>query len=145
MRQARKGDQVTISYIGTLENGRIFANTEEEGPLTLTLGAGEVFPALEEQIVGMAAGETRNLTLTAAQGYGPRRPENLLRVGRAMFPADRELRVGQKLEVAFADGRSLTMRVVELDAEQVTLDGNHALAGCELTFALRLDRIAGAD
>jgi len=141
MRLACYGDTVTINYIGTLDNGWIFSDTNEEGELTVTLGKEEVFPALEAQIVGMAVGEVRNITLTAAEAYGPRREENMLRVGREIFPSNRELQIGQKLEVAFADGRSLLMRVIELEGDQVTLDGNHALAGCELTFALRLDRI----
>ena len=37
-----------------VDNGRIFGNTEVEGePLRFTLGAGEVFPALEREICGM--------------------------------------------------------------------------------------------
>jgi len=67
MRHAEIGSTVTISYIGTLDNGRIFHSTEEHGPQTLTIGAGQVFPALEQAIIGMRAGETKNIVLTAEE------------------------------------------------------------------------------
>ncbi len=53
---AQQGSTVTISYIGTLDNGRIFESTEESGPLTFTIGTDQVFAALEQAIIGMAAG-----------------------------------------------------------------------------------------
>ncbi|NIY16342.1 MAG: peptidylprolyl isomerase, partial [Nitrospinaceae bacterium] len=75
--------------------GRIFDNTEEN-PLTITLGDDEVFPALEAGIVGMKAGEVKNIFLHTRDAYGPRRPENILKVKKEMFPSGKELRVGLK-------------------------------------------------
>lgn len=139
MAYARIGSSVTISYIGTLEDGTIFHSTEEHGPLTVTLGADQVFPALERAIVGMRAGETRNIRLSAEEAYGPRRKENIIRLHREAFSADREIKVGQKLGIDFAGGASRVMLVRAVTETEVTLDGNHPLAGLELTFALRLD------
>lgn len=142
MVRASTGDRVTVSYIGTLDNGRIFDSTEERGPLTFTLGAGEVFPALEAAIVGMAPGEAKNVVIPAAEAYGPRREENVLTLRRQALPADRELQVGQKLQISLASGRELRARVVAVAEGEVTLDANHPLAGLDLTFALRLDAVA---
>jgi FKBP-type peptidyl-prolyl cis-trans isomerase len=47
MQKAKTGDLVTVHYIGTLDNGRIFDQRDTDQPLSLTLGAEEVFPALE--------------------------------------------------------------------------------------------------
>ena len=138
---ARMGDTVTISYIGTLDDGTIFHSTEADGPLTATLGGEDLFPALEQAIVGMRPSETRNIILTPAQAYGMRLKENTIRLARGSFPAEKEIRVGQKLGIEFAGGASRVMLVTEVTDETVTLDGNHPLAGCNLTFALRLDRI----
>ena len=63
MVRAKTGDTVAVSYIGTLDNGRIFDSTQEAGPLRFTLGAGEVFPALEAAVCGMAAGEVKNILI----------------------------------------------------------------------------------
>lgn len=135
------GSTVTISYIGTLDNGRIFQSTEEEGPLTFTVGAGQLFPALEQKLLGMTAGEVANIVICADQAYGARQQENILRVPRDMFPTDRDILVGQKLEISFKGGATRVMLIVAADSTEVVLDGNHPLAGCDLTFALRVDRV----
>ena len=139
-RTARKGDKVTISYIGTLDNGRIFDNTEES-PLTITLGCDEGFPVLEAGIVGMKAGEVKNIFLHTRDAYGPRRPENILKLKKEMFPPEKEIRVGQKLELEFGDAGRQVMTIIDHNETEVVLDGNHPLAGLDLTFALRLDAI----
>ncbi|WP_020677839.1 FKBP-type peptidyl-prolyl cis-trans isomerase [Geopsychrobacter electrodiphilus] len=141
MQIAKPGDRVSIHYIGTLDNGYVFDSAESDNPLSFTLGEGEVFPALEQAVVGMPVGSAMNIEIKAAEAYGPRRAENLLRVARSQFPATREIRVGEKISLAFADGEERVMRIVEQDEDQVTLDANHPLAGLDLTFALQLEAI----
>jgi FKBP-type peptidyl-prolyl cis-trans isomerase 2 len=129
---------VTVHYIGTLDNGRIFDQRDMDQPLTFTVGAGEVFTRLENEIVGMAVGEVKNICLLAEDAYGLRLDANLLKVSRDLFPADKELRIGQKLNVELGGTMQRMMRVRTVDEETITLDGNHDLAGCDLTFALKL-------
>lgn len=138
MRRAKSGDMVTVHYIGTLDNGRIFDQRDMDQPLTFTVGAGEVFSRLENEIVGMAVGEVKNICLLAEDAYGLRLDANLLKVSRDLFPADKELRIGQKLNVELVGKMQRMMRVRTVEEETVTLDGNHDLAGCDLTFALKL-------
>jgi FKBP-type peptidyl-prolyl cis-trans isomerase 2 len=138
MNVAQLGDLVTIHYIGTIDTGRIFDSADESNPLSFTLGDGEVFPALETALIGMKVGGAKNIELSAEQTYGPHLKENLLQVSRKQFPAERELRVGDKVSIAFADGEERIMQVVICATDLVTLDGNHPLAGKELTFALQL-------
>jgi FKBP-type peptidyl-prolyl cis-trans isomerase 2 len=141
MSRAEIGSRVTIRYIGTLDNGRIFHSTDADGPQTLIIGDGQVFPALEQALIGMCAGETKNIVLTAEEAYGPRRVENIISVSRQTFPAGKEVVVGQKLSIEFKGGTSRTMVVTTVSDGEVTLDGNHPLAGLELTFALCLDLV----
>ena len=142
MQSARTGDLVTVHYIGTLDNGRIFDQRDADQPLLLTLGAEDVFPALEQAIIGMAVGEVKNIHLSAEQAYGLRLDENLLRVSRELFPAGKKLHIGQKLSVELGGNTQRVMRIRQLDDRDVLLDGNHDLAGCDLTFALQLVAIA---
>jgi len=141
MAQVQIGSKVTISYIGTLDDGTIFYSTKDHEPLSVTIGDDQIFAALEHAIIGMQEGETRNIVLSAEEGYGPRRKENIIKVARSAFPAGKEITVGQKLSINFSGGESRIMRVIAVDQTEVTLDGNHALAGFELTFALRVDRV----
>jgi peptidylprolyl isomerase len=142
MKRAENGSSVTVSYIGTLDNGRIFGSTDESGPQTFALGSGELFPALEWAIVGMQTGEVKNIVLAPEEAYGPRLPENIIRLPRGSFPAGKEIVSGQKLSIEFKGGITRVMVVTTVDETSVTLDGNHPLAGQELTFALRLEQIA---
>lgn len=142
MQKAKTGDLVTVHYIGTLDNGRIFDQRDEDQPLSLTLGTEEVFPELERAIIGMAVGEVKNIHLSAEQAYGPRLDENLLRVSRELFPPGKQLHIGQKLRVELGDNSQAVMRIRHVDHREVLLDGNHDLAGCDLTFALQLVAIA---
>ncbi len=140
-RAARQGDRVTVNYIGTLDNGRIFQNTENGEPLVFTIGASEVFPALEREIIGMSVGEVKNLVIAAADAYGPRLQENILKVDRASLPEGQAVTVGRKVQISFSGGEQRVMQIIEVTDTTVTLDGNHPLAGFDLTFALRLDSI----
>lgn len=141
MRTASVGQMVTISYIGTLDNGRIFESTEDGAPLTFMLGNNQILPALEAAIIGMKVGEARNIQIPAADAYGPRLEANIIKVRRDLFPASRELRIGEKLSLQFKGGIERVMMILELGEQEVTLDGNHPLAGLDLTFALRLDAV----
>jgi FKBP-type peptidyl-prolyl cis-trans isomerase 2 len=138
MQRAKAGDLVTVHYIGTLDNGHIFDQRDSDEPLSLVLGKGEVFPALELEIIGMKTGEAKNIHLLAEQAYGSRLDENLLKVSREMFPVERELRIGQKLSIEISGNEQRAMRIRNVDDREVLLDGNHDLAGCDLTFALQL-------
>ena len=142
MRRAQNGDLVTVHYIGTLDNGRIFDQRDADQPLRFTLGADQVFKKLEEQIIDMAVGEVKNIYLLAEDAYGLRLDENLIEVSRDLFPADKELEIGQKLSIQLGGEVNKIMRIRRIEAESVLLDGNHDLAGCDLTFALKLVSIS---
>ena len=141
MQRAQKGDRVTVHYIGTLDNGHIFDQRDGDEPLSFVIGAGEIFPDMETAIIGMKVGDVKNIHLAAEQAYGLRLDENLLKVSREMFPADRELRIGRKLNIELAGNERRMMRIRRVDEREVLLDGNHDLAGCDLTFALELMEI----
>lgn len=142
MATAGNSDTVTVHYIGTLDNGRIFDSTQDREPLVFTIGSGEVFPALERAVTGMTVGETKNVLLPAAEAFGPRKQENIIRIERSALPAGQPVTVGRRLSIEFSGGESRVMTVIGVTDSDVTLDGNHPLAGRDLTFALRLDAIA---
>lgn len=141
MKKAEKGDRVSIHYIGTLDNGYIFDSTEEQDPLSFTIGAGEVFPALEQAVIGMIKGQAKNLLIPAEKAYGPRRKENILMLQRDSLPAAKDPQPGQRVQLQLTDGSDLLMRVIQVNETEVVLDGNHPLAGLDLTFALQLEAV----
>ena len=92
-KHVEKGDTVSISYIGRLENGEVFdtnlaeeakkAGTYQEGrtydDFTFTLGEGQVIQGFDEGIIGMKEGESKELTIPAEKAYGPVHSELILK------------------------------------------------------------------
>jgi len=145
MNRVRHGSLVTVQYIGTVDNGRIFDSTTDEEPLVFTVGGDQVFPGLQQAVIGMSVGDVKNIIISATDAFGERSDENIIKVARNQFPAEKIISIGQKLSIQFRDGRELLMLVIDVNDDFVTLDGNHPLAGLDLTFALRLDKVENHD
>ena len=68
----------------------------------------------------------------------------MIEVARSKFPPDAPLEKGVRMEVrAEPDGTPVEVSVLNVTPETVTLDGNHPLAGREVTMTIQLLEIAG--
>ncbi len=143
MRQATNGDTVRLHYAGSLADGTVFDSSAERGPIEVTLGGGQVIPGFEAAVMGMAEGETKNVTLEPADAYGQHNAELIHVVERTRIPAEIELEVGGAIQASDGDGNAIRLMVLEIDDERVTLDANHPLAGKALTFELTLVEFVG--
>lgn len=156
MALAKKGDKVRIDYTGTLEDGTVFDSTIEEGcssddctaddcgcghqagPLELTIGAVELFPQIDEALVGMAPGEKKKIVIAVEDAFGEYDEEKVFTVPRGELPAGFNPEVGDELVLANEEDEELGVLVVGLNDESFTFDANHPLAGEELTFEVEL-------
>jgi peptidylprolyl isomerase len=134
---AQPGDTVRVHYTGTLGDGTKFDSSAGRDPLEFTLGAGQVVPGFDSAVTGMRLGEKKTVTIPAADAYGEPRQDLLLTVPRAQVPPNMQPRVGQRLQVGRGEN-AFPVVVHEVTDEHVILDGNHPLAGKDLTFALEL-------
>ena len=141
---AKSGDTVRIHYTGTLTDGTTFDSSLGRDPLEFTLGQAQVIPGLEKAIEGMAVGDTKLVEIPQDQAYGPRNPEALQTVDRAMVPDHIPTEPGTRLEVQTADGQRMPVVVSDVNEQTLTLDANHPLAGQDLTFDVELVEIAQA-
>ncbi len=101
-------------------------------------GTGQVFPGFDEAVAGMVIGDNKTVTIPADEAYGAHNQEMVQQVPRSAIPDDIQLELGLVLSAQGPDGQTLSFTVVEFNEEQVTVDGNHPLAGQDLTFALEL-------
>lgn len=70
---AKPGDQVSVHYTGTLEDGKKFDSSKDRNqPFTFSLGAGQVIRGWDVGVAGMQVGGLRKLTIPASEGYGAR-------------------------------------------------------------------------
>lgn len=133
MPQAKQGDTVAIHYKGTLDDGTVFDSSEGREPLEFFIGANQVIPGFEAAVLGLEVGQGRKTRIEPEQAYGPRREEMVITVGKDRFPEDVDIQPGMQFQ---AGGQ--TVVVVKVTDANVTLDGNHPLAGQALTFDISL-------
>ncbi len=139
MAKASAGDTVHIHYTGTLADGTEFDSSRGRAPLSFTLGSGQVVPGFDAAVDGMETGETKTVTIPAADAYGEHDPENTLVVPVDQLPAG--VQVGDQLGLTTPDGQQMPVTVSAIDEAGATIDANHELAGKALTFEITLERI----
>lgn len=137
MRRANAGDTVSIHYTGTLADGTVFDSSRGRSPLEFQLGSGQVIPGFDAAVNGMAVGEEKTVTIPSGEAYGPHRKELMVEVDRTQLPSDFTPEVGQQLQLSQA-GQQFVVTIRDVGDARVLLDGNHPLAGEDLTFALEL-------
>ena len=138
MTQAKTGDRVKVHYKGMLEDGQVFTDSREKEPLVFTIGEQKVIPGFENAVEGMDEGEKRTETIPSEQAFGPRQEGLIASIDRKELPDDIDPEVGDQLNMQQEDGQSLPVIVTDKDETSVTLDGNHPLAGLDLTFEIEL-------
>jgi FKBP-type peptidyl-prolyl cis-trans isomerase 2 len=131
------GSKVSIEYTLTLDDGST-ADTNVGGePLVYNQGQQEILPALEEALVGLAAGDTKKVMLTAEEGYGLVDPDGFQDVEPDIVPEDART-VGTMLVASDPEGNQQPIRVHEVADDKIVLDFNHPLAGEALTFDIKI-------
>ncbi|MEJ8561232.1 peptidylprolyl isomerase [Yoonia sp. GPGPB17] len=144
MSQAKAGDTVRITYIGTLTNGKMFDSSEGRDPLEFVVGSGQVIKGLDSAITGMAVGDKKDIAVPCDQAYGAHNPDARQTVPRTQIPADIPIETGTKLQMQTPQGQVLPIMVAEVTETEVTLDANHPLAGEDLNFAIEIVGIDAA-
>jgi peptidylprolyl isomerase len=141
MAEARDGDRVKIHYTGKLEDGTVFDSSADREALELTLGEGLVIAGFENAILGMSPGESKTVEIPVDEAYGPYNEEQVATVTRDGIPEDAKPKIGEVLTMRSPEGKEFPVRVKEISEESLTLDGNHPLAGKDLTFDIELVEI----
>ena len=143
MAPAANGDSVKIHYTGTLDDGYKFDSSYDHlEPLEFTIGRGEMIRGFEQAVVGMEPGETKIVRIASNQAYGRHNPEKVIQVSRSKMPDGLEQEIGMRVQGSMPDGQTVEFTIVSLTESEVTLDGNHSLAGKDLTFDIELLEIA---
>jgi peptidylprolyl isomerase len=138
---AKKGDTVRVHYTGKLEDGTVFDTSEDGASMEFKIGDGELLKAFEQGVVGMAIGETKVIRIPAEEAYGLKKDEMIFEYERSKAPANFDAEIGQQVQMYRADGQPVTMTVAGKSEKSFTMDCNHALAGKNLVFDVRLEEI----
>ena len=134
-------DTVTIAYTATLENGELIDKSQEDKPITLSIGGGKLFKAVEACLFGMEPSETRRINVQPEDAYGLHLQELVQDVPLAGFKGKNELETGMILTLTMQkDGEEhkIPATVVSVGDETVTVDYNHPLAGQVIVYTVTL-------
>ncbi|MFO7820815.1 MAG: peptidylprolyl isomerase [Lentisphaeria bacterium] len=138
MTTATEGNTVKIHYTGKLQDGTVFDSSREREPLEFKVGEGQMIPGFEKAVDGMGEGEEKTFTLKPEEAYGEPRDELVAEFALSDFPDHIEPKEGMMLQLKSQDDQPMNVQVTEVTDEKVKLDGNHPLAGKELTFDIEM-------
>jgi len=138
---AKQGDTVRVRYVGTTQEGTVFDSSNTELPIVFTIGNKQVISGFEEAIVGMAPGETKNVSLPPEKAYGMPIEENKRAFALADFPPHIIPEIGMELQMDQPNGQPSVIRVIDIANDSAYLDANDPLAGQTLNFELELIEI----
>jgi FKBP-type peptidyl-prolyl cis-trans isomerase SlpA len=136
------GSFLTLHYRLAGPGGDII-NTFNERPATITLGSGELSPALEERLMGLHEGAQATFEIPAGIAFGERNPEMVQWVARSLLAQlgdpDEQYHLGEVVQFPTPDGRGQYAGAVRrLKDDAVLFDFNHPLAGQPVTFEVRV-------
>ena len=141
--QVAANSVVSFDYILTGSDGRVIDSNAGAGPLAYIHGQGQIVTGLEEALEGRKVGDRFLVTVAPEKAYGVRDSTLVQVVSRDMFESNHELEVGMRFRATLEDGEHV-FTIVGLDGKQVTLDGNHPLAGATLNFDVTVVNVRAA-
>lgn len=132
-----KNKAVTLDYTLSDERGETLETSKGKEPLTYIHGSGGLIKGFEAAIDGRSAKDTFSFTVKPEDGYGERRNELVFQAASEQLKEIPELAIGMPLKAQTPEG-TLVVTIAGFDGDKVLLDGNHPLAGKELTFAVEV-------
>ncbi len=143
MNLVQPGSFLTLHYRLAGPDGADVVNTFADKPATLSLGTGQLAPAIEARLLGLAEGAHETFELPAGAAFGERNPQMLQRVKlsllRELGDPDAEYAVGDVVQFPTPDGSASYAGVVrECGPDWLLFDFNHPLAGQPVRFEVRL-------
>ena len=137
------GSFLTLHYRLANADGGDVVNTFNDKPATLSLGTGELAPAMEARLIGLPEGARASFELAAGEAFGERNPELLQRVKRSLLAElgerDSHYAIGDVVQFPTPGGEAAYAGVVrELGDDWLLFDFNHPLAGARLKFEVHV-------
>ena len=143
MTAIQPGSFLTLHYRLSGPDGTDIVSTFGGPPATLSLGTGDLSPAIQARLVGLREGAHERFEVPAGEAFGQRSPELLQRVKLSLLhemgEPDATYQVGDVVRFPTPDGQGGYAGVVrEAGADWLLFDFNHPLAGAPVTFEVQV-------
>ena len=124
---------VSIHYTLTDDDGEVLDSSIGDEALVFLQGSGNIISGLENAMVGKVAGDKFNVRIAPEDAYGELMEEMIQVISRDMFEGIDNIEVGMQFHADVSSGSGV-VTVVSIEDDEITVDGNHPLAGLPLTF-----------
>jgi FKBP-type peptidyl-prolyl cis-trans isomerase SlyD len=141
--QIAKDKVVGIHYTLRSTEGETLDSSQGRDPLFYIHGNGQLVPGLEEALEGKDEGEKLRVSVPPEKGYGEYNQGLIQTVARSQFQQDMDIQPGMQFQAQSQAG-PIIVTVTEVKDDQVTIDGNHVLAGKTLDFEIEVTKVREA-
>ena len=135
---------VSIQYTLKNSEGIVIDQSSNGSPLNYLHGHKNIIPGLEKGLVGKTVDDQCQVTVAPEDGYGDVIPELVQTVDKAAFEGVETLQAGMAFEARSPQGEVQRVVITAIDGDQVTVDGNHPLAGITLKFDVKIISVRDA-
>jgi FKBP-type peptidyl-prolyl cis-trans isomerase SlyD len=140
--QIAKHTVVSIHYTLRNDEGTVLDSSTGKDPLHYIQGIGNLIPGMEEGLEGKQKGDKLEIKVSPEKGYGERNDDLIQKVPRSSF-GDQDVRPGMQFQAQSSQGAQV-VTVTEVGLENITVDGNHPLAGVPLNFSVEVMEVRSA-
>ncbi len=141
--QITSGSVVVFDYTLTDDDKDIIDSSVGNEPLAYIQGEGQIVPGLEKAMEGKKAGDSFKISIPPEEAYGVHDPENISVVPADQIEGGEELEEGMQLHTEGEFGEQ-TVIITKIVGNEVTIDGNHPLAGMTLHFEVTIRDVRSA-
>lgn len=127
---------IAFTYTLTDKDQKVIDASAEGHPLIFMTESGQIIPGLETILVSMNLNEKKKVTIPAKEAYGSYNQSLVYKVNRSKLPTA-QVKVGDVFEAGNGQ-QSFPVSVINIEGDDVTLDGNHPLAGQDLNFEVEV-------
>ena len=134
------GDNLVVSmhYKLTDDDGNVLDSSEGGEAMSYLHGAGNIIPGLEKALTGKVQNDSLEVRIEPEEAYGAVIPELVQTIDKAAFAGVDSLEPGMAFEAQGPEGQVQRIIIKKVEGDDVTIDGNHPLAGVALTFAVQI-------
>jgi len=135
----KNNQMVEMLYELKVQNEIVDSNLNKEA-ITFSYGSGQIISGLESRIIDMNEGETLDINVPAIEAYGEY-DETLTQIVPIEDFDGMDLEIGMTIEAEDENNETVRATVIDVTKEDVTIDYNHPLAGCDLDFKVTIKNI----
>jgi FKBP-type peptidyl-prolyl cis-trans isomerase SlyD len=135
--QIANNTAVSIHYTLTNDQGEELDSTSGSEPLVYLHGRGNIIKGLEQALSRRSIGDKFNIRIVPADAYGEYNPDWVQIVSKTLFDGIDPIEVGMQFHTAPGEDAGI-ITVIKIDGDDITIDGNHPMAGQALNFDIEI-------